>query len=76
MSTIQDVVNDVASRIRKIEDLITMQQKANRMIEHETKCLHKALAEGMKLANVSIDEGGAVVFGGGTPKDNDDAAKP
>ena len=71
MTKVQDIVDDVASRIRKIEEMVDMSKKATRILEHEIKCLHRSLERGMKLASLTVDEGGIQVYGGGTPKRED-----
>lgn len=66
----EEIVADVASRIRKVEDMVSVTKKNLKIMEHELMCLHKALEEGMQAANLSVDGDGAVVYGGGTPKED------
>lgn len=68
MRNTQEIVTDIASSIRKIEDLLDTQRKTQRIIIHEVKCLHKCHEEALKAANLSLDGDKAVLYSGGTPK--------
>lgn len=65
----EDIVIDVASRIRKIEDMLDIQRKQQRIIGHEVKCLHRCLEEGLKGVGMELKSDDAVLFSGGTPKE-------
>jgi hypothetical protein len=74
MSPEQKLADNIASHLRKIEELQNILKSTSRLLEHETACLHQCLDQAARIAQVTINtktttpNGQVTPFGGGIDK--------